>query len=287
MVLRPGDIAAWRVNWKHKSENLQEVADHLGLGLDSFVFIDDDPAVRAEMKARLPQVHVVPLPQDHSEWCGALSRLWLFDGGQRTDEDASRTRLMQEEEERQRGRKSAATLEEFLASLELATEVGAPEGSELARVAQLTQRTNQFNSSLKRRTLDEVKALSSDADVLVLKVRDRFGDYGLTGVAIMQPGSPVGVWEIDTLLMSCRVLGRGVEDAFLHAMAETAIRRGARSLRAHFTAGPRNGQVREFFARHNFEESEQNGWEIPLGEALPLPAHVRLHWRTRAASATS
>jgi FkbH-like protein len=285
MVLRPGDITAWRVNWKHKSENLQDVAADLGLALDSFVFVDDDPAVRAEMRARLPQVHVVPLPQDHSEWCGALSRLWLFDGGQSTTEDSSRTRMMQEEEQRRHEQKSAATLEEFLTSLELAVEVGTPEGPEWARVAQLTQRTNQFNSSLKRRTVEEVTALSPDAAVLILKVRDRFGDYGLTGLAIMRQDPALEVWEIDTLLMSCRVLGRGVEDAFLHAMAETAAFRGARFLRAPFTPGPRNGQVREFFARHNFEESEKNTWEIPLSRRPVLPPHVRLHWRDKALSA--
>ena len=118
-------------------------------------------------------------------------------------------------------------------------------------------------------------------------MRDRFGDYGLTGLAVMRPDSSSGVWEIDTLLMSCRVLGRGVEDAFLHAMAETAAFRGARFLRAPFTPGPRNGQVREFFARHNFEESEKHVWEIRPGEGPPLPAHVQLHWRGKAASAAS
>ena len=107
----------------------------------------------------------------------------------------------------------------FSAGLDLSrSQVGAPDGHELARVAQLTQRTNQFNSSLKRRTISEVMALSSEAKVLVLKGRDRFGDYGSTGLAIMRPESSDGVWELDTLLMSCRVLGRGVEDAFLHAM---------------------------------------------------------------------
>jgi FkbH-like protein len=190
--------------------------------------------------------------------------------------------MMREEETRQREQKSAATLGEFLASLELAIEVRKPEGAEWARVAQLTQRTNQFNSSLKRRTVEEVRALSHDAEVLVVKARDRFGDYGLTGLAIMRQDSAPDVCEVDTLLMSCRVLGRGVEDAFLHAMAETAAERGARILRARFTPGPRNQQVREFFARHNFEEPEANTWEMPLNGLPPLPAHVRLQWRGKA-----
>jgi FkbH-like protein len=287
MVLRPSDIAAWRVNWKYKSENLQEVAAHLGLGLDSFVVLDDDPAVREEIKSRVPQVHVVPLPENHAEWCGAISRLWLFDGGSATDEDSSRTRMMQEEEQRKNEQKSAATLEEFLASLKLAIEVGKPTGPEWNRVAQLTQRTNQFNSSLKRRTLEEVKVLSADSDVLVLNVRDRFGDYGLTGMAIMRPDSTPDVCELDTLLMSCRVLGRGVEDAFLLAIAEAAADRGARVLRARFTPGPRNAQVRDFFARHSFTESAENVWEISLSGRPPVPAHVQLHWRDKALSAVS
>ena len=229
MVLRPDDIAAWRVNWNHKSQNLQELAEELNLGIDSFVFLDDDAAVRMEVSMRLPGIHVVPLPDDPARYCETLGQLWLLDGAQATEADRKRTRMMQEESRRRGEQRTAASLEQYLASLDLEVEIREPDDAEWPRVAQLSQRTNQFNLSLKRRTAEEMRAVADNDSVLIVKARDRFGDYGLVGACIVR--KPVSAaCEIDTLLMSCRVLGRGVEDAFLHAMAKTAAARGASSL---------------------------------------------------------
>ncbi len=274
MVLRPDDIAAWRLNWKHKSENLQELAEEMNLGIDSFVLLDDNAAVRMEVSMRLPGVHVVPLPEDSARYCETLERLWLFDGAQATEADRKRTRMMQEESQRKRIRKTAASLDDYLASLELEVDIREPDDTEWARVAQLTQRTNQFNLSLKRRSLEEVKALAVSCPVRILKARDRFGDYGLVGACVFRKAESAAC-EVDTLLMSCRVLGRGVEDAFLHAIASAAAAQGASRLVAPFVEGPRNHLVKDFLVRSGFRENQPNTWVLPLAEAPDLPKHVR------------
>jgi len=180
---------------------------------------------------------------------------------------------MQEEFARRSVRQSAASLEDYLSDLNLEVEIRPPLETEWPRIAQLTQRTNQFNLSLKRRTLEEVRAMANDGFVLALKARDRFGDYGLVGACVGIITEP-GVCEIDTFLMSCRVLGRGVENSLLHAVAIYARQQGSELLAAPFIAGPRNQMVREFLARSGFREQGENRWELPITEIPDLPSHV-------------
>jgi len=274
MVLRSEDIAAWRVNWSDKSENLRSLASELGLGLDAFVFLDDDPAVRAEVASRVPEVRVIPMPADPTRYCETIERLWVFDGAAPTDVDRSRTRMMQDEAARKREQMAAGTLTDYLAGLQLQVEVASARETELPRVAQLTQRTNQFNVSLKRRTLDEVRLLARSAELLVLHARDRFGEYGLVGACALRVDDRPGVAAIDSLLMSCRALGRGIEDAFLHAIARVAVGSGATTLECAFVGGPRNGIAKAFLARHGFNETAPDIWRLPLVDLPPLPEHV-------------
>jgi len=285
MVLRADDIAAWQVNWDHKSENLRRLADDLNLGLDSFVFLDDDAATRMEVKTRTPEVHVVPLPIDPADYCETLDRLWLFDGADATTVDATRTQKAREEEHRRRDRDAAGSLDEFLSALDLEVDVRRANDADWPRVAQLTQRTNQFNLSLKRRTLEDVKSLGSETTVLVLAARDRFGDYGPVGVCVLRPAEQPDWFEIDTLLMSCRALGRGVEDAFLHGIAATAASRGATTLVAPYEKGPRNAQVGDFLRRSRFDEVQPNLWILSIENLPSLPNHVRLHVAAETAAA--
>jgi len=274
MVLRTDDIAAWRVNWKHKSENLKELADELNVGLDSFVFLDDDMAVRMEVSMQLPVVHVVPLPLDPTRYCETLERLWLFDEAHVTEVDVRRTRMLQEESRRQQERKGAANLADYLAALELRLDIREASESEWPRIAQLTQRTNQFNLSLRRRSVEEVSSLAVDCAVLIVKACDRFGDYGIVGVSVIR-NVGLDVCEIDTLLMSCRALGRGAEDGFLYGIAKAASAQGALLLRASFVEGPRNRLLKEFLVRTGFRESHPNTWELEIKKVPPFPKHIR------------
>ncbi len=273
MVLRPDDVAAWSVNWNHKSENLRALADEMNLGLDSFVFLDDDPAVRAEVAARVPEVHVVPLPSNPAGYTEALERLWLFDGAQATAVDAARTRMMQEEGRRKRESRAPRAWRTSSPASTCASRcarggprVGARRPADPAH--QPVQPVAQAPHP------EEVRALADEASVLVLKAADRFGDYGLVGVAFVRPPDPDGAAEIDTLLMSCRALGRGVEDAFLAGMAALAASQGATSLVAPYAEGKRNAMVLDYLRRSGFAEVEPGRWTLAIADPPRPPAHV-------------
>lgn len=223
MVLKTEHIVAHRINWKSKSENIASLAAELNLGLDSFVFIDDNPVECAQLRAALPQVVTLQLPE--SELAEFLARLWVFDKVAVTAEDTRRTTMYRENAARQSLEASTTDIGDFIASLGLVVDIAPPAESEWPRVAQLTQRTNQFNFTTLRRTESELRATASEAGSWVLRVsvRDRFGDYGIVGLAVAKTeGSRL---LVDTLLLSCRVLGRGVEHAMLRRLGEVAAAR--------------------------------------------------------------
>jgi FkbH-like protein len=150
------------------------------------------------------------------------------------------------------------------------------EAGELPRVSQLTQKTNQFNLSLKRRSLSEIQALDRDGRVYVVRAQDRFGDYGLVGVCILVPGTEPGQFQFDTLLLSCRALGRGVEEALLYGVRLALEAAGATRLVAPFVAGPRNQPIREFLIRNGFHERAAGVFEHRALAELNLPVHASL-----------
>ena len=223
MVLKARHIVAHRINWQSKSENIASLAGELNLGLDSFVFIDDNPVECAQVRSALPQVVTLQLPESEIEQF--LARLWVFDKVSVTAEDARRTEMYRENAARQTLEASTTDIGDFIASLGLVVDIAAPAEEEWPRVAQLTQRTNQFNFTTLRRTESEMRAAASAADSLVLRVnvRDRFGDYGLVGVVVAKTEDRS--LAVDTLLLSCRVLGRGVEHAMLRRLGEIAAAR--------------------------------------------------------------
>ncbi|HKV09744.1 MAG TPA: amino acid adenylation domain-containing protein, partial [Thermoanaerobaculia bacterium] len=224
--LRREHLTAWRINWLPKSENLRSLARELDLGLDSFVFVDDNPVECAEVRAACPEVMVVELPGDDTAIPRTLEHFWAFDRLRTTAEDRERTALYRQAAERERHRRSAASFEEFLAGLGLAIDVSPMAPEQLARVSQLTQRTNQFNASTIRRTEAEIERRldGGELECRVVEVRDRFGDYGLVGVVLF--AAREDALEVDTFLLSCRVLGRGVEHRVLAVLGEEAAERG-------------------------------------------------------------
>lgn len=275
MILRRDDIAASRIAWRPKSTLLRELADELSFSLDAFVLLDDDPVVRSEVEANAPGVLVLPLPADPIERPAAVADLWSFDGAGPTAVDLARTRMVREERERSAAFEQVADMETYLRDLDLEVSVGAATPAEVPRVAQLTQRTNQFNTSLRRRTVDEIRELAATSTVLTLSARDRYGDYGLVGVAILAPPDDA-VSELDSLLLSCRALGRGIEDALLHVIAERARGAGANVLRAACVLGPRNAPALEFLRASGFAPDAGGRMTLPLTDGIGLPRHVRL-----------
>jgi FkbH-like protein len=236
MPLALEDFVARRINWEPKSANLAALAADLSLGLESFILVDDNPKECRETQAAQPEVLALPLPPDPRDIPAFLTRVWAFDRAAVTAEDVRRSELYRVEAQRSVVRRSAASLDEFVASLNLAIDIAPLTPAQIPRVAQLTQRTNQMNTSLIRRTESEIRAMPEEC--LTASVRDRFGDYGLTGVAIFRARDASLV--VDTMLFSCRVLGRGVEQRALAHLGQLARRRGLDSIVIPFRKGPRN-----------------------------------------------
>ena len=239
MPLQPGDFVARRINWEPKSGNLVSLAAELDLALDSFILVDDNPKECKEVQAALPEVLAVPLPADDAAIPALLENFWAFDRARITDEDRRRPELYAQRAERARAERAAASLEEFLASLHLRVAAGPMAPGQLPRVAQLTARTSQMNTSCVRRTEAEIRSLlESGWTCHTASVRDRFGDYGLTGVMLLRPDA--GALVVDTFLLSCRALGRGVEHRMVQHLGALARQRGLTEIRFPFVAGPRN-----------------------------------------------
>jgi FkbH-like protein len=253
-LLRPDRLAAARVNWQDKAANLEELSAELNLGLDAFVFIDDNPVDCGRIRSALPMVETLALPDKPFLIPTVLARFTMFRGLSATAEDAGRTVQYHAERKRQSAARTAASLDDYLKSLGLAVEIGPATPDELLRVAQLTQKTNQFNLTTRRYSVGDIAALVERGDnlIVVMRVQDMHGDYGLTGLAIVRREQDAR--RIDTFLMSCRVLGRRVEDVLLAETLALAERRwGAGPIRAEYRVTPKNAQVRDFFDRRGFD----------------------------------
>lgn len=277
MVLTDADIAGRRVSWNPKPDAIAELADEFHLGLDSFVFVDDSPYEIGAVGTQLPAVRTLLVPEDVEELPDLLADSGLFRLMRITDDDRERTLRMLAEGDRTR---AATTMshDEFLASLELRVQRVEVGHAELGRVTQLINKTNQFNLTTIRRSETEVAALLDDpaASVLAFSVDDRFGEYGIVGVVIAT--LDVG-WQLDTVLMSCRVLGRGVETAMLAtAVRSLRGRDGAGAIRATFRPTDRNALVSTLLADHGFEPThvDELGEHhvLPAGRSIDLPTHI-------------
>jgi len=244
MPLRLADFAARRIDWESKASGLAALAGELDLGLDSFILVDDNPKECTEAQAATPEVLALALPARAEEIPEFLRHVWAFDRARVTGEDRRRAELYGQRAERARAQRAAGSLREFLDSLELEIAIEPMRPEQVARVAQLTGRTNQMNTSCLRRTEAEVRGL--EGECLTVAVKDRFGDYGLTGAMIFRAQARALV--VDTLLLSCRALGRGVEHRMVARLGEIALERGLERVEIPFVAGRRNQPAAAFLA---------------------------------------
>jgi FkbH-like protein len=245
MPLQLRHFAAWRLNWDPKSENLTQLADELGLGLDSFIFIDDNPKECAELQQAIPEVLTITLPENIEETPQFLRHIWAFDHPVVTEEDRKRNVYYQQQQEFGAEVKKASSLEEFMAALELHVTITPLSSDKLPRVAQLTQRTNQFNLTTIRRTQQEIQSLiDAGYECFTVDVADRFGDYGLVGVLLVKPESDA--LEVDTFLLSCRALGRGVEHRMLAFLGQNAASRGLHQVTLRYSPTAKNLPAKQF-----------------------------------------
>ncbi|MGH7970102.1 MAG: HAD-IIIC family phosphatase, partial [Limisphaerales bacterium] len=237
-------FAARRLNWQLKSENLKALAQELRLGLDSFIFVDDNPIECAEVVANCPEVLTLQLPEDPSVIPQFLQHCWAFDHVALTDEDRRRTQLHRQEQERQQLRSQAPSLADFLDALELEIKLEPVSAEHFSRVAQLSQRTNQFNCAGNRFSLAELQGWLSSNEALTVHVRDRFGDYGLVGAMLYRFRE--AALDVDSFMLSCRALGRGVEHRMLARLCEIARERRLDWVDIHFVPTDRNKPAADF-----------------------------------------
>jgi FkbH-like protein len=289
MLLRPEHFASVRINWNEKSGNLREIATQLHIGLDSIAFLDDNPVERQQVRDEAPEVMVVELPDDPMAYASAVRDFPAFERLALAEEDRQRNGYYAAECERAALKLRAATHEDFFRSLEQEAEVVPVDEFTLARVAQLTQKTNQFNLTTRRYTEQQIEDLARRPgwQVLSLRLRDRYADNGLVGVAITH--DEAGVCRIETFLLSCRVIGRTVETALLAYLAEAARERGARSLQGRFVPSKKNAPAKDFYRAHGFSlisttssgdvSEELWGAELsgPAAPQLACPDWIRLN----------
>jgi FkbH-like protein len=283
MLLRPEHFAALRINWHDKVRNLREIAEELNIGTDALAFLDDNPAERERVQMEMPEVHVIQMPSNPMDYASALQRCPFFERLALSTEDRDRGQYYAGERQRKDLQQSARSLEDFYKSLHMEVEIAEVNAATLARVAQLTRKTNQFNLTTRRYTEQQMSALAQDPHwrVYSLRVRDRFGDNGLVGVAMAERKEDVV--EIDNFLLSCRVIGRTIETALLARLAEVARKEGARTLRGRFVPTPKNLPAKDFLPTHGFklvaETEGTTSWEFDLtSKSISCPEWIE--WTT-------
>jgi FkbH-like protein len=274
MRLREEHISVFQANWTDKATNLRAISEALSLGLESFVFLDDNPVERAQVRRELPEVAVPELPDDPAWYARTLLAAGYFETTSFTQADRDRADQYAQNARRLELAREIGDPASFLRSLDMVARVAPFDREGRARIAQLINKTNQFNVTTRRYTEAEVAAFEGDPSVWTLQVRlaDRLGDNGMVSVAIARREPPV--WRVDSWLMSCRVLGRRLEDLVLDRMVEAARAEGVTAILGEYRPTQRNEMVRDLFARLGFqrvdEDAERTLWRLDVTTWRPL-----------------
>lgn len=265
MILKENHFAAMRINWNNKVQNLKELAQELNIGLDSMIFLDDDPTNRAEVRGLLPEVTTPDLPEYPRDYVKFLNSLKYFDDGTITDEDKMRGNLYVTERLRKEEEKIFTNREEFLKNLGLELSIYKDNDSNLSRLSQLTEKTNQFNTLKRHLSESEIAEYMNNPNhsVFYARLTDKFGDHGIIAFALIDKKRDE--WHIRSLLMSCRVFDRGVEYAFLGTIIKEATRQGVKKITIAFQSTEKNSPALNFIEKH-FDQDQydpQRKIEIP------------------------
>jgi FkbH-like protein len=274
MLLKRADFAAFAANWDDKAANLRAIAQALNIGLDTLVFVDDNPAERARVRAALPEVAVPELPADPAHYVRTIAEAGYFEAVSFTADDRARAGQYAANLERESLAAGAGGIDEFLGALAMTVEFGPVNALNLARVTQLINKTNQFNTTTIRRTEAEVAALAADPRGLALQFRllDRFGDNGIVSVMLLEPAGDA--LELVNWVMSCRVFGRQLEDEALNILADLARDRGVAAIRARLVPTPKNGVIAELFPRLGFRPDGEGRWTLTLEAHAARPTRI-------------
>ena len=283
MALKEGHIAVFQANWTDKAFNLRMIAEKLNLGVDSLVLLDDNPAEREQVRRELPMVGVPELPDDPAYYPRYLAAAGYFETVAFSEEDRARADQYQTNAARAELMSSSSDMDSYLRSLDMRCRIGPVSSVNRARVAQLINKSNQYNLTTRRYTEAQVADMETRPDKLMLQARleDRFGDNGIISIVIVDKTRRE--WDIDTWLMSCRVLGRRVEHALLKTIAGFARSEGAAALTGSFIPSAKNQMVQDHYEKLSFaltdkSESGAARWRLDLAgyNAPELPMRIDL-----------
>jgi FkbH-like protein len=279
MILKKDHIAAFIANWNDKASNLREIAAMLNIGTDALVFLDDNPAEREIIRQELPEVAVPEVGDDPADYVASIARAGYFEALTFSDEDRNRAKYYEANAARRSAQVSMTNMHDYLLSLGMVATIAPFDAVSRARIAQLTNKSNQFNLTTRRYTEADIARFEAMPDRFTVQVRlsDKFGDNGIISVVMFDKQDEV--WNCDSWLMSCRVLGRRIEEAVLAHVAAAARREGARRLRGTYLPTKKNGLVERHFEKLGFVEVERLAtggsiWELDLTQwsapALPM-----------------
>ena len=276
MILKEDNFACVRINWNDKVANMKEISDELNIGLDSMVFVDDDPVNIEYVRSNLPEVASIQMPADncHNNASNLKSMTALFDMLKLTDEDKARNKMYLEQSKRAEFKTQVGNLENFLKQMNISVNIKNADDFTIPRISQLTLKTNQFNLTTRRYQEEDIRKFSQDSKKIVecAQIEDKFGDNGITAAYIVNKDNEQQ-WTIDTLLLSCRVIGRGVEDGILSHIIEKARKDGISQVRGEYIKTEKNQPAENLFADFGFKK-EGNFWIFDTNDQFKKPKHL-------------
>jgi FkbH-like protein len=277
MVLSLDDIAIFVANWDSKVDNIKKIKTFLNIGYDAIVFVDDNPYERGVVKHHLPEITVPDLPEDPADYLSFLCGLNLFETTSYTQDDRKRTAYFQQELKRELIQSSFTDEKEYLKSLAMTCEIHPFSTFNFPRAAQLLQRSNQFNLRTIRYTEENLQSFAASDEFLTwtFSVADQFGSYGLISLVIGRlQGDEL---FIDTWVMSCRVLKRGVENLALNEIVEGARKLGAQRIRGEYIPTPKNELVKEHYRNLGFTETDNGQWILDVVSYIPREHFISIN----------
>ena len=275
MILKEENFSSMKINWNDKATNLREIAKDLNIGMDSLVFFDDDPINREFVKEKLKEVFVVELPTDSSQYADILTQMNVFEVQKITEEDLKRREMYSEQQKRTEFEKKVGDFAEFLKQMNIKVEIKKADSFSIPRISQLTLKTNQFNLTTKRYQEEDIEKLVSNSDRIVecAKVSDKFGDNGITGAYIVEKSDEE--WTIDSFLLSCRIIGRGIEDVMISRLIERARKENVKRIKGKFIPTQKNKPAEDFYKEFGFTK-EGDYWIFNVDNTMKKIEHIKV-----------
>lgn len=276
MILKLSDISVFVANWDDKASNIRLIRDTLNIGMDSMVFIDDNPFERNLVRELIPEIIVPEMPEDPALYVPFLQQENLFDTVSYTGANEDRTRMYQQEFQRRELEKSFESIDDYLKSLDMVAEAKPFSADKFARISELSRRSNQFNLRTVRYTEADVENMAADKDCLTLyfTLKDKFGEYGLVSAVIMKRQNDRELF-VDTWFMSCRVLKRGMEDFIVNSMFKAAKEAGYSVINAEYIPTPKNKMVKDIYREKGFEQVTENTYTRTIDDYIPKNVWIR------------